>query len=255
MKYINKRLVISFLILIIISICTFFWMYIESKPYLITIKEQISSQSIWYNLFGGRYGQLTLFCSPIIILIGVLPFFYYTVREKMMEYHFTRQSKKVFLIKNIGKMYVKSIFLFPLYFVVTFFLLKLFLPETNIIENSSLAFFPNDLLETPNLFLINSVINVFFYGIVIINIGIITIPYANNFYLCLLISFISYQFINFAIGIFTVFNVFNLNVYLLFMGNSISYSTIQLIVTFILIFISYIIIYFQYFNFKGEIYD
>lgn len=246
LKHLLKIFILTIFIVVLIAI----YLYSESKT---IIKENgLEPYSLWYNLLNGHYGQYMIILSPILIAMAISYNFFKRIHSGIYKYIIMREDYSKYLIKEILWMYVKSLLLFPLLFLVLFFVLWLLFKNCSITGHYSATIynFP-DLLNISNFqYILIESLSVYFFSLVVVNISIILIPFIKKFYLLIILIFIIINFYNFAIAniIDTVLETNCFNIYNGYMINGDTYMDAAFLHMGLLIVFTGFIIYFIYKN-------
>lgn len=197
-KYIDRNLVISFVLIFIIILINLIRAHFEINQWDIDIAP-ISNYSLWYYLLGIDVGDLLRFLSPFIILIGVVTTFHTEMKSGFFHNELLRMSYPKFMGQMLKKVYLKAWLLFPLAFLLCFLMICIFVQNPTItLEDNGVpiySFLANSL--PPIVSVLLCILLVYLYSIFVINIGIWLSRYTNKFYLVLILSFIFMNIINY----------------------------------------------------------
>lgn len=197
----NKELLFSLAVIILITAVNVYSYINETmlKPFYVL--DGINSFSFWYFVRNSGISQILIFVSPFLILY-LLSNFHSKMNSGIYQDIILRSNYRVFIRKELIKLYIKCGLIFPLTSLLIFLVgLILFPHQINVIDsNISFLYLPVGLYENPYLYVILSFLLNFLYGILISNIGLIILTYTNKFHFILLSSFIAINGINFLIG-------------------------------------------------------
>lgn len=207
-KELNKRnmlVVILFLMfMIIISIIVHFNKYSETRwlTFFDNIDglQKISKFSFWwyigtYDIFGA-----IIYIYPIILILISCYSFYKVYHSGFFQNIILIVGYKKGIILEIIKSWKYSLIL-PLVSLISFGICSFCYPNSKILKYVETDGYPfqlvNDFMETmnPYLFMIIYLFLLILFGIIIINIGLCFVRFIKKFYLVVIISFISFIFI------------------------------------------------------------
>lgn len=215
----------------------------------IELEKCISSYSIWYNIFGSRIGSMMAIISPIIIILGAMQPLLIELNSGIHKYIMMRKEYNKYIINEIIKSYVTSLFIFPLMFILVLILCLILFPNNiNELNISSLCYFQSSHVLRPLEYVFSQTLLVFLYSILMINFGIITMRFVKKTPLVLVGSFLVINFFNlFVNSILLIFKDTDLfNIYNAFLTQRMDYIGITFLIIIIYIIITWIVIYFLY---------
>lgn len=202
----KKNAIVSFLfvqifILLLIAF-TCFELYTEWINYTKEgLKVTMSSYSIWYNLFGGRWGQILCFMSPILIAISCITPFLIELESGFYKDIILRKGYFSYFKTCLMQAYLKAVLIFPVLYGMSFIILSIFF-SNHIGNGTGLAIESFAVLHgmQPLLYILLSIICVSLYSFVIVNICFIIAYFIQKPAIHFLVTFLFINFINLLIG-------------------------------------------------------
>lgn len=224
-KFIDRSLIISFIILSIIYSINI----IQYILYTTKADTDFNTYSFWQYVREVDMGQIVVMISIFIVAIGSVYEFYTKLHSGYIRNELLRQDYKEYTLKNILKCYLKSLFILPLtsllIFVLGYLLFEHIVYNTN--SPSYYVGFKNLVEIQPSLFVLLSVILNFLFSIFIINLVLIVSRKTNKFYITMIVSFIIINVYNFILNALIFEKIYSATNIKFFLGMNIYTGYVQ----------------------------
>lgn len=146
--------------------------------------------------------QILIFLSPLLITVAGLYDFNQIINSGFIQNMLLRKEYYKIINIEIVKSYLKGALILPISSIIIFIMGALIFGTKITITNSTNPFIylSDMMLSNPNAYILSVIFLNFIYSIVILNIGLIITLFSHNFYITLLLTFVSVNAINFFVG-------------------------------------------------------
>ena len=222
-------------------------------------------------IFGSAYYGIGLQSfAPVIILFIIIPVIYFVSRyfkSGIINYDLTRESFKKSKFKLFLNAY-KPIIILPLIIIIAFLIGYLYAPNFNGEYSSVNGFIPWNAtsVNNPFVFILLYIINIFIHSILYVNIALLILRKHHNFFAATILSYLCFLaleiFLEVGFGGILFTSVLNMpdkmimfNIMNMFAFNDTNGVLSSVLISFILMVISFILIHLAYKNKESLIID
>lgn len=247
-------IVLLLAILVFFNVASFFERTFFSSFYPV---REVNAFSFWWYTLNYNIGQILIYISPLIIVFVGLLGFHRKLSSGFYKNVLLRVEYKKFITSEFRHCYLKGASIFPLLSILILFIGLFLLTNKIMITSTSnpILYVPVEMIGHEFSYIIFSIILLFLYGILMVNVGLICSRYISKFYLVLLITFVLVNGINFLLGNVlvilasiinnaTLYNIaVNVNIYNGYFPNGLIISYITIVICLLISFITLYIVY------------
>lgn len=247
-------IVLLLAILLFFNVVSFFERTFFSSFYPV---KEVNAFSFWWYILNYNIGQILVYISPLVITFVGLLSFHRKLSSGFYKNVLLRVEYKKFINFEFKRCYLKGASIFPIISILVLLIGLFLLTDKIMITNTSnpILYVPAEMIGHELNYIIFSIILLFLYGILMINIGLVCSRYISKFYLVLLITFVAVNGINFCVGnVLVIFaNIINnemfyniavnVNIYNGYFPNGLIISYITIIICLLISFITLYIVY------------
>jgi len=157
------------------------------------IVDAMSFFAFWKNIMTNEFAIYIILISPVLITIAAVSDFFNEYHTGFFQNVLIKKKYSTYIKENIYKSWLKGGLIIPFISIIIIMISYILYPISTIMKSDySILYFCDAFIKSPYLGFIFSTINMFLFGVLAINIGIILTKYVKHFVLMIIATFLSF---------------------------------------------------------------